>query len=354
METKPGKPRYEYVDLMKGVCIILVVIQHLVGQCAVNPPWLTTFRMPLYFMLSGLFFSTYGSLRTFLIKKFNSLLVPFFFTWILCWVHIHLHYDHPERFDILKYNVAIWFLIALFEVGLLFFFIYQLPKEWMKALASLLISIAGYLLHLWDIHPPLYIDAAMSATVFYYIGPLIRRFHLLEPHGRLANLAGAAISILVFGTLAYAYPTSLLDLRLNRIFTPYPVFLLSAVSGTAAVFFICKTIRHIPLVSYWGRYSIITLCSHIFVYRMLNEYGVMEHLRLLLGIDPQLWTDWKLGPWIGVVSVFFLTLPLTWLLVRHIPFLCSQMPLLDPKSGKLYKTPRDFLRILIKGKRADD
>ena len=354
MENKPAKPRYEYVDLMKGVCIILVVIQHLVGQCAVNPPWLTTFRMPLYFMLSGLFFSTYGSLRTFLIKKFNSLLVPFFFTWILCWIHIRLHYEHPENFEILRYNVAIWFLIALFEVGLLFYFIYQLPKEWMKALVSLLISIGGYMMHQWDIHLPLYLDAAMSATVFYYIGPLIRRFHLLEPHSRRTTLLCAAVSILVFGTLAYLYPTSLLDLRLNRIFTPYPVFLLSAVSGTAAVFFLCKLIRRIPLVSYWGRYSIITLCSHIFIYKLLNEYGALEALRQTFGIDAQLWAEWKLGPWIGVVSVFFLTLPLIWLLIRHIPFLCSQMPLLDPKSGKIYKSPRTLLRIFLKGKRADD
>ena len=104
----------------------------------------------------------------------------------------------------------------------------------------------------------------------------------------------------------------------------------------------------------WGRYSIITLCSHIFIYKLLNEYGLLEALRQTFGIDAQLWAEWKLGPWIGVVSVFFLTLPLIWLLIRHIPFLCSQMPLLDPKSGKLYKSPRTLLRIFLKGKRADD
>lgn len=348
------KKRYEFVDLMKGVCIILVVIQHLVGQCFINPPWLTTFRMPLYFMLSGLFFSTYGSFRTFLVKKFNSLLVPFGIVWLICVGYIHIHYPNPAKIDPLKFNVAIWFLVALFEVGVAYYLISYIRKEWIKALLVLSISIGGYLLHEYDISFPYYLDGAMTAIVFYYLGPFIRKMGLLDEKSLKMDWICALGSLAVFIGLAYFYPNELLDLRLNRIFTPYPVFLMSAVSGTATVFFFCKIIKHIPLISYWGRYSIITLCFHIFIYRLLQNWGILKGLQRLLGIDNYYWNQQQLGAWIGVVLVFFITLPLIWIMIRHVPFLCSQMPLIDPRTFKLYKSPRTFLRIFIKGKRPGD
>ena len=50
--------RIDFVDLTKGVCIILVVIAHVGGafeQLDTNS-MLSCFRMPLYFFISGVFF----------------------------------------------------------------------------------------------------------------------------------------------------------------------------------------------------------------------------------------------------------------------------------------------------------
>lgn len=59
------KPRIEFIDLAKGICIILVVIFHF----DVDIPLLRPMRMPLYFILSGLFFKDYGGFINFLTKK---------------------------------------------------------------------------------------------------------------------------------------------------------------------------------------------------------------------------------------------------------------------------------------------
>lgn len=73
--------RIEYIDLMKGICITLVVIVH----CNVSFPYeilnnlLQNLRMPLYFFLSGLFFKEYGCFSHFLIKKVNKLVIPYLF-----------------------------------------------------------------------------------------------------------------------------------------------------------------------------------------------------------------------------------------------------------------------------------
>lgn len=52
------KQRIEYIDLMKGVCITLVVMFHsgITFHDNLIDPMLRVFRMPLYFFLSGLFF----------------------------------------------------------------------------------------------------------------------------------------------------------------------------------------------------------------------------------------------------------------------------------------------------------
>lgn len=79
--SSSDKQRIEFIDLAKGVCILLVVLLH----CSYTKevPALKAMRMPLYFILSGLFFKDYGGIVPFLHKKVNKLFVPFCFFAIL-------------------------------------------------------------------------------------------------------------------------------------------------------------------------------------------------------------------------------------------------------------------------------
>ena len=80
------KPRYAFVDLAKGLCIMLVVWHHVASTWGLDTyplklP-LSTFRMPLYFFLSGLFFKSYAGFFDFCLRKVNKLLIPFTFFFI--------------------------------------------------------------------------------------------------------------------------------------------------------------------------------------------------------------------------------------------------------------------------------
>ena len=79
------KQRIVWIDKAKGICIILVVLHHslihthadfLLSNTNVEN-FLSAFRMPLYFALSGIFFKTYSSFSIFVIRKINKLIVPF-------------------------------------------------------------------------------------------------------------------------------------------------------------------------------------------------------------------------------------------------------------------------------------
>lgn len=56
------KKRIDFIDLAKGFCIMSVVMFHLTYHIDIDIPYSTaicSFRMPFYFLLSGLFFKTY-------------------------------------------------------------------------------------------------------------------------------------------------------------------------------------------------------------------------------------------------------------------------------------------------------
>lgn len=75
------KKRIGYIDLMKGICIILIVLLH----CDIKTPYeqldimLKNVRIPLYFFLSGLFFKEYSSFLDFIVRKVNKLIIPYIF-----------------------------------------------------------------------------------------------------------------------------------------------------------------------------------------------------------------------------------------------------------------------------------
>ena len=73
--------RIEFIDLAKGICVLLVVVGHVGVNIAI--PGLENVRMPLYFILSGLFFKSYDGRKNFLIKKTNKILIPFLFFYLL-------------------------------------------------------------------------------------------------------------------------------------------------------------------------------------------------------------------------------------------------------------------------------
>ena len=77
------KQRVEFIDLTKGICILLIVLNHSFARFSGSfLDSFMIFRMPLYFVLSGLFFLTYGSLALFMKKKINKLIIPMCFAFV--------------------------------------------------------------------------------------------------------------------------------------------------------------------------------------------------------------------------------------------------------------------------------
>ena len=81
-----SKPRIEFIDIIKGLAIILVVIGHTSPSKTEIIPYkslIYAFHMPLFFIISGMFVATsrenysLQTLKNFAHKNFIALIVPF-------------------------------------------------------------------------------------------------------------------------------------------------------------------------------------------------------------------------------------------------------------------------------------
>ncbi|MEI3461824.1 MAG: acyltransferase family protein [Bacteroides eggerthii] len=198
-----SQARIDFIDLAKGLCIQLVVLNHIIHICGYNEYPLTDtfriFRMPLYFFLSGLFFKTYEDFKGFAKRKINKLLIPFLFfyttTSILLpnftallglnfynkdsigiqtlWAFIY-----PEKFG----NGPIWFLWCLFVMNIIFYSVYLFSKKYksfqLQILIALSISIGlvGYAFGKYNINLPAFIDSSMTALPFFVCGYVFKHY----------------------------------------------------------------------------------------------------------------------------------------------------------------------------------
>lgn len=278
--TTPTKKRIEFIDLAKGVCILLVVA----GHCGVPIPipGFNMMRMPLYFILSGLFFKDYGGFLQLLVKKINKILIPFLFFYIVAYIPFYFfNYYKPGLivsqaqgiFDIFNnrqfFNGPIWFLLALFWCNLIFCTIsLNVRNSYAQGLIVMILGFIGTYLGINEIFLPCYVDVSLTALPFFYFGYILRKTPLLyankyDRYNILFVLVGYAITYII----CFIFNDPHISFHYNKIHGNIFLIYIGSATCVIAVLILCKMLKRLPIVSYCGRYSIILLCLHHMIYR---------------------------------------------------------------------------------------
>lgn len=348
METK----RIDFVDLAKGFCILLVVLFHLEIIFDTHIKIMETarcFRMPLYFILSGLFFKDYGGFKFFLIKKTNKLAIPyvfFFITNIILFPYARyltlpsqyekpiLGFDYFFCFYFEKSNEgpnAIWFLLCLFILNLIFFILFAISKRisvfsrernsslWFISaliILSLFLGYIGYHLGTHRIKLNMYLDSALTVIPFFCFGFLLRKYtNVLYPNRfDKYNFLFIIISFVLIFYLGHgiSYRKNVYDVS---IFSLY----FSGIAGSLAILFIAKYIKKMPVISYIGRYSIITLCTHEII------ISLMKVLFYFLNIDISNTTRLIVSFFIIIILETTVVIPF---MIKYMPYVTAQKDIL--------------------------
>lgn len=289
--------RYEFIDVAKGIGILMVVWAHIL-LVGVSHSVIYAFHMPLFFFISGLLFNKekYFSLVHFIKQRTKRLFVPYLWYSIVTWcIWACFRYFRNDDVDsylmpllqtfiaqgsgaYIVHNSALWFIPCLFAVEVLYF-LFSKFNEWITLMLSFAVAIVGCILinvygdsYLFLL--PWNLDAAFFALPFYSVANAIRRHVTLQ---RLIVMVTEYKIYSLFLTLGLC--TLLLSLSVNysecsmgssSYECPLWIFFLRAFIGCFAVIlfsilvsvFLSK-IRLCKMLKWFGRNSLDVMCLHI-------------------------------------------------------------------------------------------
>lgn len=177
------KKRIEWIDISKGIVIILVVY----GHCGLtNVPYLgdmvCTFHMPFFFLCSGLLFNyaKYPQLNIFVFRRWKTLVRPFFIFSVLVLALEACIQDNYIQFifNILKKGwggYSLWFIPVLFCTELYYWAICMISKgnKMMITVLILVSSAFGFVSSSMAWPNNYNLCFVLTAVLFYGFGNLI-------------------------------------------------------------------------------------------------------------------------------------------------------------------------------------
>lgn len=331
MESK----RIEYIDLMKGFCIVLIIMYHcgIVFHNDTLSTMFRDFRIPLYFFLSGLFFKEYGGLGDFGIRKIDKLLIPYiFFAYIpYALIDFFLPYQHTGIYYLFMliepYNIPLWFLRCLFFTYILYYIYHKFVGRRNGVLQ--VVVMVGVTFPLWvvaqNLTPPsckyllmIYpiiqnVLTAIMAIPFFFIASTLRKKGLLAMRIKVQYII---ILFSLFFVIWFFTCQENVDYMVSRLGNNYLFLYTSALGGIGCVWCIAYTLKHLFYFSYVGRYSLIALGTHAPCISLLRLCGIENKYLIalcVLAIMP------------GVI----------WLFKKYFPYFTAQKDLLVYDNGSV-------------------
>jgi len=287
--------RIEYIDIARGIGILLVVLGHndfgyisLFGYKLIY-----SFHMPLFFFLSGFFFNPNLTFIPFLKKRFHGLLKPYLVTiFLIYFMEISFHnmsFITAIRRIVKSFYgsalyidwVQLWFLPHLFAVSLYAFLFFLLFGRWNNryirwvALVGTMILSSFYLQRFYPVTLTLFggryemfglpfsLDLVLLTGFFYILGNEVRQAASEKVFENLYLLVGSGLTLLALVSFFDAEN----DLAL-RIYDSYPINTVEAITGILFVLALSRQIemrtnRLASLFKYFGEISLFILILHV-------------------------------------------------------------------------------------------
>lgn len=287
--------RIEYIDIARGVGILLVVMGH--NDFSLVSPFayklIYSFHMPLFFFLSGYFLNTAIGFWDFFKKRFNTLIKPYLFTLFLIYF-ISLSFGRigfpttivrivKSLYGTGSYIdwVQLWFLPHLFVVSLYAFVFYAILVKvnnryvrWAVLLLTLGISslflqkfypfplsVFGKSYELWGL--PFSLDLVLLSGFFFILGSETRQVTTEKIFGNWIFLLVTGTTMIVLNVL---FPA-----RIDFNTRTYESFVINTVESIAGILFVLAVSRQIELrteklasfFKYVGKISLIILIFHV-------------------------------------------------------------------------------------------
>jgi len=288
--------RLTYFDLAKGFGILLVVLGHIEYISEELRGFISSFHMPLFFIISGMLmaykYEGDKDLSASIKKKAKGLLIPYmWFSLLYVFIDIFnllIHaIDGPTFIENIIssatfYGVSVlWFLPALFigEAGGLFL-INKLKKFYLTLPLSLIAAVLVYMgqIKISSIFAQ-YADVLLITSLINFLRVFIRGiiavFFVLVGYYVfdliLRGRDGFSLTELILGIVLFI-SNIFLCLKNGCVDFHYiilknlPFFFICAIIGSLSIILISKNLRPIDFIQFFGKNSLVIMATHVQCY----------------------------------------------------------------------------------------
>ena len=294
--------RIEYIDIAKGIGILLVVMGH--NDFGLVSPFfyklIYSFHMPLFFFVSGMLFNKDMAFPILINKRFTSLIKPYItitlliYFMTLSFTKVNFDIATGRLFKSFYANghyidwVQLWFLPHLFALNIFAFSFYRTIKlvksqkfSWIFLLLSVTIgttfiglfwpftiNILGKAITVFGL--PLSIDLILVSGFFFVLGCEV---HNIIPEKHFGNPWVLIGSISALIGMVLFFPQKI-DFN-TRFFESLPINTSESILGIIFIIALSKQIERFNKVSslfqYIGKASLIILIFHVPIQEAIGE-----------------------------------------------------------------------------------
>ncbi len=298
--------RLDWIDYAKGIAITMVVYRHVLIGLSLAGLEITpnlfvttevglTFRMPLFFLLSGIFFSKSVNKRSksgYFWHKFKTIMYPYFI-WSVLQMSLQMmliNYTNAQFTSfsdflliLFKPRAQFWFLYALFNVSVLYLLLSTVFRN-----NKLILFIIGVVLLYFSpiVEYGKIVYDVMRLFVFFVVGDIASQFLLDQKNHKLLSSKKLTFFLLL---IAVAGEWIIVGLENDNVF----ILLTFAIIGSA--FTVCfamilasvnsKFLLPIRVIGYHSLYIFLlhAITSAAFRIIMVNFFGI-TNVEILLPI----------------------------------------------------------------------
>ena len=178
-QTLDNSKRLDYLDVAKGIGILLVILGHCqLGRIGEVHSLIYSFHMPLFFFVSGVCFSNKYDFTSLATKRFRQMILPTIYFSVISTVLVEGLDLHVKWWDWNKhFPFALWFLPVLYFAELLAWVICnKIFNKFYLVFSLFILMLAPHLLEKWSVELPYSLAAIPIATFFYVIGYHLKKY----------------------------------------------------------------------------------------------------------------------------------------------------------------------------------
>ena len=310
-QISPKMERLDHLDAVRGLCVLLIVIEHHLLDADFVVRYLCSFSLPPFFLISGYLYAHKKEwerpFKAIAAKNIRRLMYPFVtfsiinLIWHLLYYKVVFRTTVPDSVtlpELLLYSVttygynALWYLPAMLFGTLLFFAIRKQKHHRLIWAVSAVLIIVLYILfdkklsgHGIFSYIYCYLFRSTMAMIFIYAGHLL--YELLPRIRGKRETFVLTVSALLSGGIMLLYLFApahfpIVNLSAHRLGNPY-FYYLSAIAPAMVMFLLCRRFaKPKGLLAFFGRNSLIIMATHMDILVRIAWY-IVAKLQLNFG-----------------------------------------------------------------------